>query len=47
MVFDLEPQSPSSLAVSELPDWVPIGAYLFWTALPAAALWNRYRRLRL
>ena len=47
MVFDVEPQSPSSLAVSELPDWVPIGAYLFWTALPAAALWHRYRRLRL
>ena len=33
MVFDVEPQSPSALAVSELPDWTPIGAYLFWTVV--------------
>ena len=47
MVFDLPPASPSAIALQELPDWAPLGAYLFWTALPAAALGNRYRRLRL
>ena len=47
LVFDLPAQSPSTIALEELPDWAPIGMYLFWTALPAAALWNRYRRLRL
>ena len=47
LVFDLEPQSPSGLAVSELPDLTPVAAYLVWVIVPAALLWNRYRRIRL
>ena len=47
MVFDLPPQSPSALAVSELPDAAPVAAYLVWLLVPAALLWNRYRRIRL
>ena len=47
LVFDLPPQSPSLLAVRELPDTAPYAAYLLWTLVPAALLWNRYRRIRL
>ena len=47
MVFDLPPQSPSYLAVRELHNAMPIGAYVLWTIVPAALLWNRYRRIRL
>ena len=47
MLFDLPPQSPSYLAIKELPDFTPIAAYLVWVLAPAALLWNRYRRIRL
>ena len=47
LVFDLPPQSPSLQAASELPDLTPVAAYLVWVIVPAAMLWNRYRRLRL
>lgn len=47
IVFDLPPQSPSALAVSELPDMTPIAAYLVWVIVPGALLWNRYRKLQL
>lgn len=46
-VFDLPPQSPSALAVSELPGFTPIAAYIVWVVVPGALLWNRYRRIRL
>ncbi len=47
LVFDLPPQSPSLLAVTELPDAAPFAAYLAWVLGPAALLWHRYRRIRL
>ena len=45
--FGADQASPSVIAASELDDRWPIAAYLVWVMLPAAALWNRYRRLRL
>ncbi len=51
MVFGVELEegqgSPSSIAVSELHDAFPIGAYVLWTGIPALLLWRRYRRIRL
>ena len=47
MVFDTEPEGPAMMAVAELDDAWPIGAYLAFTGIPALLLWNRYRRIRL
>ena len=51
MVFDVDLESgegsPSSMAVAELGDAFPIGAYVLWTGIPALLLWHRYRRIRL
>ena len=51
MVFGVElvegQAAPSSIAVSELHDAFPIGAYVLWTGIPALLLWRRYRRIRL
>ncbi len=51
MVFDVDNEpgqgSPSSMAVAELHNAYPIGAYVLWTGIPALLLWSRYRRIRL
>lgn len=44
--FGADQASPSVIAVSELDDAWPIAAYVVWTIVPAALLWNRYRRIR-
>ena len=47
MVFDTEPGGPAMMAVAELNDVWPMGAYAAFTGIPALLLWNRYRRIRL
>ena len=47
MVFDTQPEGPAMMAVAELNNAWPIGAYLAFTGIPALLLWNRYRRIRL
>ena len=45
--FGPDEAAPSVVAASELSRPWHIAAYLVWVLVPAAVLWNRYRRIRL